>query len=229
MACTPARPPAGLKTAKRFACDIRVYKAQEFADAKALTGLLALGVTRGDSLRLAARGPDARRAVEALLDVVRALSADEKADAERARRNALAARRSAPDWLPGGSPQAVYGIGASPGLAIGTLVRHVSHQFEVQDSPADVIADGEALESAVLAISQELEVLEAQTRTRLGASEAAIFASQRELIADADLLRDALAGILRGHGRGLVLASRLAGPGRKAPGRGRPAARRPRA
>ncbi|WP_370869021.1 phosphoenolpyruvate--protein phosphotransferase [Rhodoferax sp.] len=189
-----------VETAKRFACDLRVYKALEFADAKALTGLLALGATRGDSLRVAARGPDARRAVDALLDVMQALSADEKADAERARRNALAARRSAPDWLPDGSPQAIYGIGASPGLAIGALVRHVSHQFEVHDSPADVIADGEALESAVLAISQELQTLETQTRTRLGASEAAIFASQRELIADADLLREALASILRGHG-----------------------------
>ena len=189
-----------VETAKRFACDLRIYKAHEFADAKALTALLALGATRGDSLRVAARGPDARRAVDALLDVMHALSSDEIADAERARRNALGARRNAPDWQPEGSPQAIYGIGASPGLAIGTLVRHVSHQFEVQDSPADVIADGEALESAVLAISLELQTLEAQTRTRLGAAEAAIFASQRELIADADLLREALASILRGHG-----------------------------
>lgn len=189
-----------VETAKRFACEMRVYKAHEFADAKALTGLLALGVTRGDDLRFAARGPDARRAVDALLDVVHALSAEEKTDAERARRNALAARRSAPDWLPGGSPQTIYGIGASPGLAIGALVRHVSHQFEVHDVPGDVVADGEALESAVLAISQELETLEAQTRSRLGATEAAIFAAHRELIADADLLRDALANILRGHG-----------------------------
>ena len=64
-------------TAKRFTCDIRVYKAHEFADAKSLTGLLSLGVTRGDSLRIAARGPDARRAVDALLDAVRALSTEE--------------------------------------------------------------------------------------------------------------------------------------------------------
>ena len=189
-----------VETAKRFGCDVRIYKAHEFADAKALTSLLTLGATRGDSLRIAARGPDARRAVEALLEVVRALSAEEKADAERARRNALAARRSAPDWLPDASPQAVYGIGASPGLAIGTLVLHVSRQFEVPDRAGDVVADGEALEAAVLAISQELAVLEQQTRTRLGAAEAAIFASHRELIADADLLREALANILRGHG-----------------------------
>lgn len=187
-------------TAKRFACDIRVYKAHEFADAKALTGLLSLGVSRGDALRLVARGPDARRAVDALLDVVRALSSEEKADAERARRNALAAHRSAPDWLPGDGPQGIYGIGASPGLAIGALVRHVSHQFEVSDNPGDVIADGEALESAVLAIRQELQTQETQTHARMGASEAAIFAAHRELLVDTDLLRDALASILRGHG-----------------------------
>lgn len=189
-----------VETAKRFGCEIRVYKAHEFADAKALTGLLSLGISCGDSLRIAARGPDARRAVDALQETVRALSADEKADAERARRNAIAARRSTPDWLPQGEPQAVYGIGASPGLGIGQLVRHVGHQFEVTDSPQDVVSDGEALEAAVLAISRELEAQEADTRSRLGASEAAIFTSQRELIADPELLRDALASMLRGHG-----------------------------
>ena len=189
-----------VETAKRFACEIRIYKKNDYADAKALTGLLMLGLVRGDNLRIAARGPDARRAVDALFDTVRALSTDEKADAERGRRNALAARRSAPDWLPGGSPLTVYGLGASPGLAIGTLVRHVSHQFDVQDLPGDVLADGEALEAAVLSVSKELESLEVATRERLGASEAAIFASHRELLADADLLRDALVTILRGHG-----------------------------
>jgi phosphocarrier protein FPr len=151
-------------------------------------------------LRLAARGADARRAVDVLLDAVRALSAEEKSDAERARRNALSARRNAPEWLPGGSPQALYGIAASPGLAIGALVRHVGRQLEVTDSPGDVVSDGEALEAALLAIGQELETLEQQTRKRLGAAEAAIFAAHRELIADAELLREALAHILRGHG-----------------------------
>ncbi len=196
-----ARPAARwVDTAKHFASDIRVYKAHEFSDAKALTSLLTLGLTCGESLRIAARGPDAQRAVDALLEVIHSLSAEEKADVECAHRNALAARCSAPDWLPLGKPQAIYGIGASPGLAIGTLVRHVSHQFDVPDSPGDVVADGQALETALVAIRCELDLLERQTRERLGASEAAIFASQRELAADPDLLREALAIILRGHG-----------------------------
>ena len=187
-------------TAKRFASDIRVYKGHAFADAKVLTSLLTLGVTPGVRLRIAARGPDAQRAVDALLAIIHSLSAEEKAEVERAHRNALAARRSAPDWLPLDNPRAVYGIGASPGLAIGKLVRHGSRQFEVPDTPGDVVADGEALEAALLSVSGELELLERQTRERLGASEAAIFASQRELVADPDLLREAFVSILHGHG-----------------------------
>ena len=61
-----ARPAARwVDTAKHFASDIRVYKAHEFSDAKALTSLLTLGLTCGESLRIAARGPDAQRAVDA--------------------------------------------------------------------------------------------------------------------------------------------------------------------
>ena len=189
-----------VETARRFACELRVFKDSQFADAKALTGLLALGITRGEVLRLGARGPDARRALDALLETVGALSAEEKAEAERARRNALAARRSAPDWLPAGQPQAVYGLGASPGLAIGLLVRHRGVHFEIQDSPGDVVADAEALEAAIFSVGRELATLEGDTRTRLGAQEAAIFAAHRELLTDPELLRAAMATILRGHG-----------------------------
>jgi len=189
-----------VETAKRFACEFRVFKERQFADAKALTGLLALGITRGDVLRLAARGPDARRGLDALLDTVASLSSEERAEAERARRNALAARRSAPDWLPADHPQTVYGLGASPGLAIGVLVRHQGGALEVQDTPGDVVADAERLEGAIFSVGRGLTALEGDTRNRLGASEAAIFAAHRELLADPDLLRAAMAIILRGHG-----------------------------
>ena len=68
-----------IETAKGFQSEIRVFKGNQFADAKALTGLLSLGIIRGDGLRLAARGADARRALEALMEVVASLSTEEKA------------------------------------------------------------------------------------------------------------------------------------------------------
>jgi phosphocarrier protein FPr len=187
-------------TAKRFTNEIRIYKDAEFADAKTLTDLLALGVTNGTALRLAARGPDAQRALNTLLETVRGLSAIEQADAERARKNALAARKAAPEWTPSGGPRTLYGLGASPGLAIGKLVRHISQRIEVTDQPGDVIAEGEALEQALLAVRAEREELEGRTRQRLSAAEAAIFAAQRELLADPVLTRDALTHIMQGHG-----------------------------
>lgn len=186
-------------TAKRFTNEIRIYKDAEFADAKVLTDLLALGVTNGSTLRLAARGADAQRALNTLLETVRGLSAIEQADAERARKNALAARKTAPEWTPTGAVRALYGLGASPGLAIGKLVRHVTQRLEVTDQPGDVIAEGEALEQALLAVRAEREELETRTRQRLSAAEAAIFAAQRELLADPVLTRDALTTIMQGH------------------------------
>ncbi len=189
-----------VETARRFQCEVRIYKDGQFADAKALTGLLALGITRGTALRVAARGADARRALDAMMETLAALSADEKAQAERARSNALAARRSVPDWLPAGSPQTVYGLGASPGLATGVLVRHQGAHFDIPDTPGDVVADAEALEAAVFSVTRELAQLEGETRQRLGEAEAAIFAAHRELLNDADLIRDAMANLLRGHG-----------------------------
>ena len=188
-----------VETAKRFPCELRIYKDAEFADAKGLTDLLALGVTCGSTLRFAARGSDAQRALNALHDTVRGLSAVEQADAERARRNALAARKIAPEWTPSGALRTVYGLGASPGLAVGKLVRHVSQRFEISDQPGDVVAEGEALEQALLAVRAEREELEGRTRQRLSAAEAAIFAAQRELLADPVLVRDALATIMQGH------------------------------
>ncbi|MBL8254824.1 MAG: HPr family phosphocarrier protein, partial [Candidatus Competibacter sp.] len=189
-----------VETAKRFSCELRIYKDAEFADAKTLTDLLALGVTNGTTLRLAARGPDAQRALNALHDTVRGLSAVEQADAERARKNARAARKTKPDWTPSGAPRTLYGLGASPGLAVGKLVRHVSQHFDITDQPGDVIAEGEALEQALFAVRTEREELEGRTRQRLSAAEAAIFAAQRELLADPVLTRDALVTIMQGHG-----------------------------
>ena len=188
-----------VETAKRFPCEVRIYKDAEFADAKALTELLALGVSCGATLRLAARGPEAQRALNALHDTLRGLSAVEQADAERARRAALAARQTAPEWTPGGATRTLYGIGASPGLAIGKLVRHISQRFEISDQPGDVITEGEALEQALLAVRADREELEGRTRQRLSAAEAAIFAAQRELLADPALVREALATIMQGH------------------------------
>ncbi len=189
-----------VETAKRHACDIRVIKDDDAADAKALTALLGLGITRGSRIVLAARGEGAELAVKDLAETVTRLSAEELADAERARLAAAQARANAPTWKPQGAARLQQGVSASPGLAVGKLVRHERHELEVVDTSRGAIAEGEALEAALGKVAAELAALEAETRERLGAGEAAIFAAQRELLADPGLMRAAISEIMRGHG-----------------------------
>jgi phosphocarrier protein FPr len=189
-----------VETARRHACEVRVFRDGEGADAKALTGLLGLGITRGTRIVLGARGEGAEVAVKDLAETVTRLTAEEIADAERARAAAQEARANAPSWQPATATRQQQGVAASPGLAVGKLVRHASQVLDVVDNSRGAIVEGEALESAIARVMGELETLEADTRTRLGAGEAAIFAAQRELVGDPGLLRAAIGEIMRGHG-----------------------------
>lgn len=196
-----ARPAAQwVETAKRHACEIRVLKDDERADAKTLTGLLGLGISFGQKIVLAARGEGAETAVRDLGETVARLCAEEIADAERARLAAEQARANAPVWKPAAATRMQQGVAASPGLAIGRIVRHESNVIVVEDTFTSAMEEGSALEAALGKVACELTEMEAETRQRLGAGEAAIFAAQRELIADPGLLRAAVGDIMRGHG-----------------------------
>ena len=84
---------------------ITVLKDGEHADAKALTSLLALGIVSGSTLVLAARGEGAEVAIRDLAETITRLSAEEIADAERARVAAAKARANAPVWKPAAAPR----------------------------------------------------------------------------------------------------------------------------
>lgn len=66
-----ARPAAEfVKTAGRFACEIRVEKDGLEVNGKSIMGVLMLAAEHGSRLRLSARGTDATDAVDALSDLV---------------------------------------------------------------------------------------------------------------------------------------------------------------
>lgn len=182
-----------VETARRHACEMRVFKNGEAADAKTLTGLLGLGITFDQRIVLAARGEGAETAVRDLSETITRLSAEEIADAERARIAAAQARANAPVWKPAAATRVQQGVSASPGLAVGKIARHESNTLVVEDTPTSAIQDGAALEAAIDTVKGELTAMETETLRRLGAAEAAIFAAQRELLADTSLLRAASA------------------------------------
>jgi phosphotransferase system HPr (HPr) family protein len=70
-----ARPAADfVRTAMRFAAQLRVGSGDREADAKSLLSVLALGAKGGTEIRLTATGDDADAALDALRDCVTGLS-----------------------------------------------------------------------------------------------------------------------------------------------------------
>lgn len=185
------------ETARRFAARVRVRHGAEAADARNLIALLQLGLRCGDTVTVSADGPDAADALATLRIVLTGLSAREKADAEKAERKRRAAVGA---WQPPGAAEAVAGVGASPGLAIGRLHRLHAGPMVVPDEPVDLVEAADRLHGALARARDELRAVADDTSRRLGAADAAIFRAQAELLNDPALITLASQHLVEGHG-----------------------------
>ncbi|MCC8627468.1 phosphoenolpyruvate--protein phosphotransferase [Xanthomonas vesicatoria] len=185
------------ETARGFSARAQVRAGDQAADAKSLVGLLQLGLRAGDSITVSAEGGDAAALLKRLRAVMDSLTAQEKADAERA-----AQRRAAPvvGWTPPQAQPAIVGIGASPGVAIGIVHRLRAAQTEVADQPVGLGDGGAQLHDALTRTRQQLVAIQDDTQRRLGASDAAIFKAQAELLNDTDLITRTCQLMVEGHG-----------------------------
>jgi len=188
-----------VETARQFAAHIQLRHGSETADAKNLISLLQLGLVHGDVLTVSAEGGDAAAALARLQDVMRRLSAQEQTEAALAAQKAQA-HAAQQGWVPPGSPLALAGIAASPGLTIGRV--HVLSQGEVSvpDHPQTLSEGGDRLDTALAATRSELKALADDTARRLGKTEAAIFKAHAELLNDTDLLTLTCQLMVEGHG-----------------------------
>ncbi|MHA6832340.1 phosphoenolpyruvate--protein phosphotransferase [Ralstonia pseudosolanacearum] len=195
-----ARPAAQwVETARRFAARVQVRHGAETADAKNLVALLQLGLAAGAALTLSAEGPDARAALTALQHTIRNLTAQERAQAARDTQ-AARTRQIARGWQPAADLPAIGGIGASPGLAIGTVHVMQPGVSAVPDHPVPLAAGGDLLDRALADTRAELAELARDTAARLGEAEAGIFKAQAELLGDTDLMTLTCQAMVEGHG-----------------------------
>ncbi|WP_145107383.1 phosphoenolpyruvate--protein phosphotransferase [Cereibacter sediminicola] len=187
------------EAARRFPCRVRVRHGSEMADARNMISLLGLGLKQGDLLTVSAEGQGAAEALAAMKATLTGLSAREKADAARAeeKRRATAA---AGGWLPSGAAQAVEGVPAAPGLAIGRIVRMQPEGMEIPDEPIELGRAADLLHVALAQTAEQLHALADDTGRRLGESDAAIFRAQAGLLADPDLITLASQWLVEGHG-----------------------------
>ncbi|SOD98210.1 phosphoenolpyruvate--protein phosphotransferase [Caenispirillum bisanense] len=196
----PAAVFAGL--AKQFSADVRVAHGAKVANAKSLASLLTLGVESGSTIRILADGGDAKAAVRALAEAVRAgLEEDDAGDDLPDEGTAGAARR-------GPAPAVDFagdvrkGVAASPGLAIGPLHRLARPDVLIRDESRGASRETASLEAAMAEARHQLQALHAAVAARAGSKQAAIFLAHQEFLDDPDLAAEAKALIDGGQSAG---------------------------
>jgi multiphosphoryl transfer protein len=197
-----ARPAARfVTTANRFDAAIRVRKhgAPGDANAKSINQVATLGARQNDCITISASGSDAATAVSELVALIESGFGEMEAEVEAF--EAAGEVAGAPAAATAAAPDALQGIPASPGTAVGPAVtyRPVLPEVEVRtvDDPAH---EWHRFQAAVAAALDEISVLTAQTTTQAGQAEAAIFEAHALFLEDPALL-DRVEATIRGEHR----------------------------
>ena len=180
-----ARPAAEfIREAARHNCEIVVRNLSNGkgpASAKSMSGLAAIEILQGHEIELAARGPDAQGALNALSAEIEAGLGE--------RLEPLSAPTPAPASSSAGSPPSPHPVAVSGGIAIGPLFFAQTGDAEVPDHKInDTKKEKERLRKAIESAKAELARDEISLRQSLGKDEAEIFRAQGLVLDDPALL-----------------------------------------
>jgi len=188
-----ARPAAVVSAAaRRFAADVGLLRGSDRANAKSVVSILGLEVSRGESVRFEAEGPDADEAVRALAELL-AQGPGEEGAAPQAGPAPLRGEAGSAD------PDLLVGVGASPGLAVGRVFQHRPGALDVPEQPeGDPHSEQQRLDRALDQARVQLRALQARLRDGADAGKAGIFGAHEELLEDPTLLELAQSAIGKG-------------------------------
>ena len=185
-----ARPAALVqKAARSFRAQVTVRFGERDANARGIVALMALGVAEGELVNVIAEGADADQAAETIAAAISAFSASGQLAAPIATATVA------------GAPS---GIIASPGIAVGTVVRWTQREV---DLPRD--GDGIGIELDRLALALQVArrgLADAIARADADGDTAArdIFAAHLALADDAELIAAAEQTTLNGRSAGFA-------------------------
>ncbi|WP_110600726.1 phosphoenolpyruvate--protein phosphotransferase [Salinicola lusitanus] len=199
-----ARPASRLRAlAQKHAVELRLTRAEEAgkdrsgvdgASVASLSALLNLGLVRGDRVRVTARGAGAQAAVDATITLL------ETPEHEPGRADVSAEPATAPAVA--ATPGTLNGLSASPGLAVGPLVRYRAALPSVADTADDPERERRALDAAVAEVDADLERSRRAAGSRGQQAEADIFEAHRAWLDDPDLRAAAESKIVEGASAG---------------------------
>jgi multiphosphoryl transfer protein len=193
-----ARPAAALAdTARRYQSIVEIVRPSgKTADAKSVVALLGLEIERGDSIRIVARGSDAKEAVQALSSVAHA------AFGRTEEKPSLAAVEKIMTPIAGApveeEPGVLRGISASPGLAVGRVAKLVRPVVHVDEYGRDTELERQHLHEAVALVRRDIEVEGAQA----GGSQSEILLAHRIILDDPLLVTETEKWIGQGKSSG---------------------------
>jgi phosphoenolpyruvate-protein phosphotransferase/dihydroxyacetone kinase phosphotransfer subunit len=191
-----ARPAAALvRASAQFDAEVIAANASTGrgpVSARSLNAIATLQVGPGQSLRVMARGLQARPALRAVEELARQRFGEPAASHEDA-----AVKRNQPPAA--GRAGVLAGLPASPGTVFGPIVHLGRPELVIPDRPSGApAAELEELERALAQSRRELEELRAATERRAGAYEASIIGAELLFLEDPELVARARQEIEKG-------------------------------
>ncbi|HEU5060529.1 MAG TPA: phosphoenolpyruvate--protein phosphotransferase [Kofleriaceae bacterium] len=186
-----ARPAALVREAARpFAARVTVRRGERSADARSVVKLMELGAAQGETVVVHGIGAEAAAAVDAVVAAIERVTAEDTAEAEPgpARAAPVAGR--------------IGGVSASPGLAVGRVVRLDHDEIELPERGSGAEAERAHLAAAVAAVQEEIAHSIRAARTRGASKEVGIFEAHAALLDDPEVNAEVDAGIAGGESGG---------------------------
>ena len=195
-----ARPAAVLASlAKGFRSNIKLQLGERQANARSITGVMALDVRKDAVVHLLASGPDARAAIDKIAPIVAQGLGDEGCKPAPAPATTTVAPEAAPPpRRKSTDSNLLTGVPCSPGLAVGQIFQVRHETIVVTEQGAGVDAERRQLAAALDTAKGQLAALRAQLHAKADPAKAAIFAAHEELIEDPDLLEIVESAIAKG-------------------------------
>jgi len=191
-----ARPAAQIaKLAKQHVGIVEASCGARTANAKSIAGLMSLGVAHGSLMTLSAKGDDAERVVDALIQLIKVGAGDKTRPIIPADSNVNETRI---DATPPAKGDSLTGVRASAGLAVGPIVLHEGKTVEVPEHDDSVEQSLAIYSTGRERVRAEL-LEEARTASK---NIAGILEAHAELLEDPDLIETTEAGIAAGASAG---------------------------
>jgi phosphoenolpyruvate-protein phosphotransferase len=192
-----ARPAALLSQAiKSFAAEVSILAHGRTANARSVTGIMALGVRHGDEVTVIGRGADAVVALQRLAAALETVADSEAVTAEAAPEPAL----RAPDDCGHRADGVLRGIAAVAGFSVGRATRIERREISVDERGAGVAHEGAELERARANVRARL----ARVAAAGGATRGEIAAAHIEFLDDPAINEAAQELLAAGKGAGFA-------------------------